>query len=221
MRCRVVRVVLIEIAGLGPTFLAEGDLDEGPPPAGVFGWLAGRRQALLDELERPGTLLGATLGRIWVRLQRLVAPDEHLLRRLRRARSLAIDHPSLMTPKRVESLWGDLLAKRRRKHGTWLVVDGLLAAPSALLAILPGPNLIGYWLLYRAIVHLLAFLGARSGKTIETVLDPHAELDGTVAAGDDGRIAEISAHLKIPEFAALVAAYAPKTRPGEVPRSCD
>lgn len=215
------RVVLIEITGLGPTLLAERDLEGDLPPAGVRGRLARKRLAILDELERPGTLLGATLGRIWVRLRRLVAPDEHLLRRLRRASTLAIDHPARLTSDRVESLWNELLAKRRRKHGFWLVVDGLLAGPAALLTILPGPNLIGYWLLYRAIVHLLALLGARSGKTIETVLVPHAELDKTVASGDEGHIATISAHLEIPEFAALVAAYAPTTRPTEAPRSCD
>ena len=213
------RVVLIEIPGLGPTFLAERDPDEEASSRGIRGWLARKRRALLEELERPGTLLGATLGRVWIRLQRLIAPDEHLLRRLRHARTLAIDHPARMSPDLVKSLWGDLLKRRRRDHGFWVVVDSLLAAPAALLAVLPGPNVIGYWLLYRAIVHLLAILGARSGETVETTFVPHPELDEAVMPGDARRIAELSEHLMIPEFVALMAAYAPTTRPEEAPRS--
>ena len=212
------RMVLIEIKGLGPTFLAERDPDEAGSSSGVVGRLARMREALIDRLEKPGTILGATLGRVWLRLQRLVAPDEHLLRRLRRAESLAIDHPARSSSEHVKALWGDLLTRRRRKHRFWLVVDSLLAAPAAFLALLPGPNLIGYWLFYRAIVHLLALLGVRAGGTVDTILVPHTELDEIVDPADADRVARLSAHLMIPEFAALMAAYAPTTRPNETTR---
>ncbi len=179
------RVVLVEIAGLGPTFLAEREPDEALPPKGILGWLARKRLAIFEAMERPRTRTFAILGWVWKRLHRLVAPDEHLLRRLRRAGSLAIDHPLRLTTDQVGLLWDDLLKARARRHRFWLVVDGVLAAPAALLALLPGPNLIGYWLLYRAIVHLLAFLGARSGRRMETVLVARAELDEIVSVGDD------------------------------------
>jgi hypothetical protein len=207
------RVVLIEIEGLGPTFLAEHEPDNAAEVAGVRGWLARRRLAILETLEDPHGWIGSTLGRLWVRLHRLVSPDEHLLRRLRVADSLAIDHPARMTQEQVESLWSALLARRSRKHRFWLAVDGLLAIPGAFLAVLPGPNLIGYWLAYRAFVHLLAVLGARSGRTIARKFFPHAELDARVLPGDDGQIAGLAAHLDIPQLGLLVAAYAPPTRP--------
>ena len=209
------RVVLIEIKGLGPTFIAEHEPDDATHSTGVRGWLARRRHAVLGALENPKGWLGSTIGRIWVRLQRLISPDEHLLRRLRHADSLTIDHPARMASEVVASLWSALIAKRARKHRLWMVVDGSLAIPGAFLAILPGPNLLGYWLAYRAVLHLLAVLGARSGRRIVPVFIPRSELDAPVSPGDDEQIAGIAAHLDIPEFGLLVAAYAPPNEPTE------
>lgn len=202
------RVVLVEVAGLGLTFLAERDLDDSSSSPGLRGWLARTRIGLLNELGKADGQFGSVLSRFWVRLQRLIAPDEHLMRQLRHARTLAIDHPGRLTTGEVSSLWSELLSRRIGKHAFWMTVDALLAIPSVLLAILPGPNLVGYWLAYRAVVHLLAMLGARSGRTIATTFVPRAELDASVVSGDIERIA---AHLEIPGFATLVAACATRT----------
>ena len=206
------RVVLIEIAGLGSTFIAEREHDESAHTTGVRGWLLRKRLVLLDDLDKAQSRIGRTLNGIWVRLQRLIAPDEHLLRQLRHASSLAIDHPARMTTTEVAALWSDLLTQRRRKHGFWMVVDVTLAAPAVVLALLPGPNLIGYWLVYRALIHLFAVLGARSGTTIATKFIPHAELNTCVTSGDVERIEQLATHLEIPGFANLVNAYAPSTK---------
>jgi hypothetical protein len=209
------RVVLVDVAGLGWTFLAERDPDESASSKGVRGWLARKRIGLLDELGKARGRLGSVLGQFWVRLQRLIAPDEHLLRQLRHAQTLVIDHAARMTSEEVSALWSDLLTRRIRKHAFWMTLDALLAIPSVLLAILPGPNLVGYWLAYRAIVHLLAMLGARSGRTIATTFVPRAELDAPVMSGDQERIERMAEHLEIPGFASLVAAYATRA---ETPR---
>ena len=59
----------------------------------------------------------------------------------------------------------------------------------AILAILPGPNLIGYWFTYRAIHHCLIVLGirrARRGK-VPTNLIASKSLDHPVQDDENGR----------------------------------
>ena len=205
------RVVLIEIAGLGLTFLAEREHEELSQASGVQGWILRKRLAVRDYLEKAETLLGRTLNGVWVKLQRLIAPDEHLLRQLRHVQSLAIDHPARITPAEVNSLWSNLMTRRFRTHRNWMLVDATLAVPAVLLALLPGPNLVGYWLVYRAMVHLLALLGARSGRTIAVKFVPHVELDLCVTSEDVERITQLAEHLEIPGFETLVNAYATPT----------
>ena len=49
------------------------------------------------------------------------------------------------------------------KHLFWLVVDGVLVLASGLIAPIPGPNLIAYYLIFRFGSHYLSVLGARRG----------------------------------------------------------
>ena len=59
-----------------------------------------------------------------------------------------------------------------------------------LFAILPGPNLIGYWFAYRAIHHSLVVWGIRRVRRnqIPTELHPVAALDLPIERDGDGKV---------------------------------
>ncbi len=82
-------------------------------------------------------------------------------------------------PMKFEPIWADYLKRQGRRHLLWLIVNGVIAPFSALFAILPGPNLIGYWFAYRAIHHSLVVWGIRrvQRNKIPTELHPIAALD--------------------------------------------
>ena len=57
------------------------------------------------------------------------------------------------------------LAAARRHHGWWMVVDAPLFVASGLAALIPGPNLLAYYLGFRLIGHWLSWRGARHAAT--------------------------------------------------------
>ncbi len=59
----------------------------------------------------------------------------------------------------VLARWRDYLARQRRRHFFWLGFNAVIAPISVILAILPGPNLIGYWFAYRAVHHVIVVWG--------------------------------------------------------------
>ena len=65
----------------------------------------------------------------------------------------------------------------------------MIAPISVLFAILPGPNLIGYWFAYRAIHHSLVVWGIRRVRRnkIPTELHPIRALDLPVEMAKDGK----------------------------------
>ncbi len=86
---------------------------------------------------------------LWDNLQNRMPDDEGMLIRLRDASELQIYHPPRSQVRRLQNVWVDYMARCRRRHLPWFVVNALLAPISVLLAPFPGPNLIGYWFLYR------------------------------------------------------------------------
>jgi hypothetical protein len=65
-----------------------------------------------------------------------------------------------MNPREALHLWKSYVRSRRRRHLFWLVLNLCIVPPAALAAILPGPNVLGYWFAYRAWMHALAWRGA-------------------------------------------------------------
>jgi hypothetical protein len=57
----------------------------------------------------------------------------------------------------------DLLAHAKRHHQRWLVIDGVLLLASAPLAVVPGPQLLAYYLAFRIFGHVQSWRGARQG----------------------------------------------------------
>jgi hypothetical protein len=110
---------------------------------------------------------GGVLGKVrdvWHWLQRHVSPDEPSLRRMRHAPIVELYHPPELAPEKAQEIWRDYLRKRHRKHLLWFTGDVLISPITVILAPLPGPNLIGYWFVYRAVCHMLAWLGIRRAR---------------------------------------------------------
>ncbi|HMB08885.1 MAG TPA: hypothetical protein VKP69_34800 [Isosphaeraceae bacterium] len=132
-----------------------------PGRGGVRGWLVRRLHALKHSFHHPKSGLAQRMRRVWDWLRRRMHPDEPLLIRLRTAHAIEVHHPASLSTQEARSAWSDYLARRLRRYLPWLILNALLAPLTVLLVPLPGPNLIGYWIAYRAVRDLLAILGVR------------------------------------------------------------
>ncbi|MGE3817903.1 MAG: hypothetical protein AB7I30_00565 [Isosphaeraceae bacterium] len=142
----------------------------------------------------------AKTGRkVWNWLHSRTHPDEPLYSRLRIARSIEMRYPSTMTDEEVTRAWKTFLIDGQWRHLPWFLANTAIAPLTLFIALLPGPNLIGYWFVYRAVHHAFILVGlarARSGRVttrlvavealdrpIETFADPIAEAERLAALG--------------------------------------
>jgi hypothetical protein len=96
------------------------------------------------------------------------------------------------------------------RHRFWLAIDSLGLAASAVLALLPGPNLLAYYFLFRLVGHFLSVRGARQGLVkCEWTLEPPAALTALRQLIDlpaperADRVREIASELRLERFAAF------------------
>ena len=109
-------------------------------------------------------------------------------------------------------------------------LNTLIAPFTVLFAILPGPNVIGYWFAYRAIHHTLIVWGLRRVRTarIPIELHPVASLDRPIEHDDagkakhaalDGEAALLDEHVTWTESESLDTTKAGRTpAPTDAPR---
>ena len=88
---------------------------------------------------------------------------QRLLWALRQTESAVLTYPADMTPTDADDCARRLLQRDADRHRWWLAVDTVLLLLSALLILLPGPNLIGYYFAFRVVGHYLSWRGARNG----------------------------------------------------------
>jgi hypothetical protein len=129
-------------------------------PADPPGWLARIHHRFQEGITRHLASPDRLLGRLLHRLERMIGTDEALLRYLRTAWWVDFQHPAAVPPDLAVAAWTDFLQRRRRRHLVWTVLASLVAPLTVVLAPLPGPNLVGYWVLFRAVGHCLAWCGA-------------------------------------------------------------
>jgi len=189
-----VKVYLFHVEpGDRPLFFAEPPEDDDPSKPlthnGIRGWFEAKlrhfKTAVLHSENR-----AARLSRyVWERLQRTTHPDEALLSRLRSTQSVDIHHSSTLSRDEALAAWAAFLGKSRRRHWPWFLVNLIVSPLTLILGPLPGPNLIGYWIAYRAVHHWLILLGlnhARKGA-IETQFRAIDSLDKSRPAREDMR----------------------------------
>jgi hypothetical protein len=132
-----------------------------PPPTGVHGWFHARYVRFKSAWQHADSGALLWMRRSWDWLHTWAHPDETMLSRLWSARRIDLHHPSARSADEVRIIWAAYLKRQGRRHLVWLIVNGVIAPVAALFAILPGPNLIGYWFAYRAIHHSLVVWGIR------------------------------------------------------------
>lgn len=90
---------------------------------------------------------------------------QRLLWHLRRQHQAVLVYPADLDEGRARGLLAAALARDRRRHTVWLIVDGGLLVLSGLVALVPGPNLLAYYFAFRCVGHYLARRGAHQGLT--------------------------------------------------------
>jgi len=109
-----------------------------------------------------------------------------------------------------------VLVTARSHHGLWMMVDTPLLVVSGILAPIPGPNVLAYYLAFRVVGHWLSWRGARHAATaMQWTLEPDtslAELASLVnipravrASRVDAIAARLNLH-RLPAFFERVAA---------------
>ena len=142
--------------------------------------------------------------------------EQRTLWSLRSMTSASFMYPDDLTESSAAAAREQLLAQARRHHGWWLLANLVGVAVTAALVLLPGPNVIGYYFVFRVIAHYLSWSGARQASTRtkwqgkpEPALTELGALAGLPYDARAQRIAAIAAELHLPrllEFFDRVAA---------------
>jgi hypothetical protein len=87
--------------------------------------------------------------------------EQRLLWHMRRQHNAVAVHPRDLTGEAVMGIVRPAMKADFEKHRRWLAIDGVLVALSALLILLPGPNVLGYYFAFRVVGHYFSMRGAR------------------------------------------------------------
>jgi hypothetical protein len=155
----------------------EPPAEEGTPP-GFFRRMALRFREQLAEAERarrhgpqPGDARPSFFGRVKARTMRWVAEsiaEQRLLWQLRSQDAVLLVYPDDVTEAQGRQLLRRSLQRDWERHRFWLAIDCILGLGSVLLILLPGPNFIGYYFMFRIVGHYLSLRGARRALTMVT-----------------------------------------------------
>lgn len=127
--------------------------------------------------------------------------EQRTLWSLRRVTTATMLFPSNLSEAAAAAARDALLSRARRHHGIWLVANLVGVALTAVLVVLPGPNLIGYYFLFRVAGHFLSWRGAKQGRErMAWRASPHASLM------ELGALAELPREQRADRVAALAAA---------------
>jgi hypothetical protein len=160
------------------------------------------------ERESGGHAGRIALARDWVvrAIAKSIA-EQRTLWSLRGMTSAAFIHPDDQTESSATAVREQLLSQARRHHGWWLLANLVGAAVTAALVLLPGPNIIGYYFLFRLVSHYLSWSGARqaSARTAwrskpEPALTELGTLAGLPHDARAPRVAAIADQLHLPRL---------------------
>ena len=203
-----------ETDGLPPGGFAR--LIHGLHPRRLFARLKYRFHQVLSEAERErrqGTVTsgGGWMSRVKRRSMRWVAEsiaEQRLLWNLRRHDTANLLHPDDMAADAAIAIMRRQLARDFDKHQFWLAIDSVLMVLSALLILIPGPNIIGYYFAFRVVGHFFSVRGAARGLAgvtwTTTASDPLTELRRALTLDPVGRLRqaeEVATRLRLDHLA--------------------
>lgn len=168
---------------------------------GLWGWAERKLQEIEDAKDDPNGGVTGRVGKVWAWLRSFGYPDEAMFAQFGYADEVELHYPASKSEKDVKRAWRRYLKRRRRRHIFWGAVDAFLAPFGMLLALLPGPNVIGYWLIYRAGNNFLAYWRIRRvlKKQVPTKFNADEALDEPISRDDKGE----PRHKALPEGAQL------------------
>jgi K+-H+ exchange-related protein len=152
---------------------AETIPEDGPEQAGLLARLQRRFGELLRAAEEQGdsneqhTVSQSWTGRMQDRMLGWIAKrvaEQRLLWNLRAQERVVAVHPSDTTFDAIMPHIRQALQRDYERHRNWFVVDAIGLVVSGLLAIVPGPNLVAYFFLFRVGGHWLSMRGATQGR---------------------------------------------------------
>ena len=202
---------------------------QGTPPGGVRGFFVRMRDRftqMLREAERsrhetplaePKTLMARLQRRTMRWIAERVA-EQRLLWHLGRATAATLHAPDDLDPASADKVMRTSMQRDADSHLRLLVVHSLALLVSIPVALLPGPNFIGYLFTFTVVGHFLAWRGARRAlSTVAWRVVPSAdlaEIGRALALAPDARhrvLFEVAERLhlrRLPTFVERMAAPA-------------
>lgn len=123
--------------------------------------------------------------------------EQRLLWNLRSETAVRLFHPDDMPSPAAIDETRRLVGADRDKHRRWAVIDGVLIVVSAPFALLPGPNVLAYYFIFRTVGHVLSMRGAQQGLSVITwdarPSAPLTDLRQAIALDPDMRCSRIDA----------------------------
>ena len=194
--------------------------DARPAAPGFFRRMVLRFREQLAEAERarrhgpqPGDARHSLATRAKARTMRWIAEsiaEQRLLWQLRGKDDVLLVYPDDVTEAQARQLLKRSLQRDWERHRFWLAIDSVGAVGSVLLILVPGPNVIGYYFMFRIVGHYFCLRGARRAMTVVnwTVQPslPLAQLRPLLAEEPDvraGRVHEIAAALDLEHLASF------------------
>jgi len=136
--------------------------------------------------------------------------EQRTLWSLRACAGAALVHPSDLSEETAAAARDRLLGRAARHHGRWLIIDAVLLAVSGVFVIVPGPNVLAYYVAFRVVAHYLSWRGARQALvrtawrlSPEPALADLGRLAGLPRDARASRVDAIAAALNLPRLAAF------------------
>jgi hypothetical protein len=166
-----------------------------------------RHQAAIEE---PKTFLGRMHKRSLAWIAERIA-EQRLLWHLRRAATATLHIPADVPPEEGERIMRGIMKRDADRHRNRLIPHTLLLILSAAVALIPGPNVLGYLLTFTVVGHFLSWRGAaRALHGVGWTVQPDPALSElrrafSLAAADRHRVIKEVAHrLHMPKMARFV-----------------
>jgi hypothetical protein len=195
---------------------------------GLFRRLLDRFRQMLAEAENERrkrargeeTPVAATrLGRLQQRTLRAIAEhinEQRLLWHLRKHTQATLHHPDDVTGEQALQVMRTSLRKDGDRHLLWLVITTVLFVASGALALVPGPNVLAYFLGFFVVARYLSWRGARHGLNAiiwhMTPCSPLSELRGALQLSCEDRaplVLDIATRLRLEDLPLFVARMVP------------
>ena len=133
---------------------------------------------------------------------------QRLLWHLRTADLALLHAPDTMPPAEAEKTMRELVKADGDRHLRRLAIHSVGLLLSIPVAVLPGPNFLGYFFTFTVVGHFLAWRGARRGlSAVEWTIEPSAELteiSHALALEEDARyqhFVDVAGRLHLPRLA--------------------